>query len=179
MCVLPRFIETEYRVTLARKSLACAHESPALPSEPPTGSPIGSPAGDLRRPDREAQRRFRVPRRARPEPGAGLGIVRLFQRRGNLPETLPKWARTPRKRGGSRSGDGSRLRVSEDGDHGREGEPHSSGNPALRRPSIMRAWSSGRLQGARSLTLEVERSRGDGDRLLQRLPRFINLAELA
>ena len=36
--MLPRFIEAEYRVTLARKSLARAHESPAPPSEPPTGS---------------------------------------------------------------------------------------------------------------------------------------------
>jgi hypothetical protein len=51
--------------------LARARESPTAPTEPPTGSPIGSPAGCLRGPNRGAQRRFRVPRRARPKPGPG------------------------------------------------------------------------------------------------------------
>ena len=51
-------------------SHARTRESPTPLTEPPTGSPIRSPACRPRRPDRQDQRPFRVPP-AEPEPGPG------------------------------------------------------------------------------------------------------------
>jgi hypothetical protein len=70
---------------------------------PASWTAIGSSAGHPRRPNREAQRRFWVPRRARPEPGAGAfppsrGVMGPKSRAGPWKPQMPvlQWLRENR-----------------------------------------------------------------------------------
>jgi len=70
-------------------------------------------------------------------------------RRGNSAKTSPKGLKNSARTAGDTTPDRLDPRPDNGGDGCRAGRPYPSGHPALRRPSIMWAWSSGRTPGRR------------------------------